>query len=130
MVKNMELTKSNIARLEDVEPFLLPDTLEINFIGNYDLYNTFIIFKNNEIVIKEKINGLPIRVPEDVLFAGRLQISVKKYINGELAKNWNCLPLIIKEINGETYCYDEILNRLSSLEERIDNLEEKTKIYE
>jgi hypothetical protein len=98
MIKTFELTKSNLARLVNSEPFLLPDKeLIFDFShSGYNLLSAFITLKNNDLVEKYKLIK-PFNVPEKFLFAGILNAQIDMYSNGEKVKTWTCAPIKIKE---------------------------------
>ena len=120
MIKVIELRKSNIARLTDREPFILPNKYELEFksIG-YDISNAFVSLKNGTKKCLYPLTN-PFLVPDSVLFAGTLEIGVKAYKNGEVIKEWGCIPVKIKETEHGVMCFDY----LAELEERILKLEE------
>lgn len=104
MIKTFELTKSNLARLVNNEPFLLPDKeLVFDFEhSGYNLLSAFIILKNGEINDKYKLTK-PFIVPEKFLFAGILNVQIDMYLNGEKVKTWTCSPIKIKETNDGNF---------------------------
>lgn len=111
--------KGNYARLTDREPFLLPQKLEIGFkhVG-YDLSNAFITFQNGSVKEKYKLTN-PMTVDNKFLFTGRLFSKIEMYLKGEKVKEWDCLPIEIKETEEATIVFDV----LSGLEERLDEIE-------
>lgn len=126
MNKIIELTKDNIARLSNAEPFLLPDklTLEFRSIG-YDLSNAFITIKNG--IKKHKVPlSSPIDIPEDLLFAGNLIMCVDAYLSGKLLKHWEILPIRIIETEDTLIGFDI----LSKIEKEIEELKNNTSTKE
>ena len=129
MRKTIELTK--YARLIEREPFLLPDTLEIDFIScGYDLSNAFITLKNGENKNKYKLSR-PFIIPDKFLYSGDLYISIDTYSKGKLIKHWDCLPILIRETETGMQCFDflfEIFDKMKEMEERINALEKAHEI--
>ena len=122
MIKTIELTKSNVARLGDTEPFLLPDKLIFEFksIG-YDISNAFISMQNGEKKVQYKLTN-PFYLPPEVLFAGNLNIAIHCYKDGEKIKSWYCLPIKIIETKHGVFAFDV----LHEIEKRIQLLEENS----
>lgn len=122
MIKTIELTKSNVARLGDTEPFLLPDelVLQFNSIG-YDLSTAFVSMQNGEVKTQEKLKN-PLTVDKKVLIAGDLNIGIHLYKGGNLVKNWYCLPIRIAETEQGTMAFDV----LSQIEKRLEALEKNS----
>lgn len=118
MIKQITLTKNSLARLSDKEPFLMPDFLELEFksIG-YDLTNAFIVLKNGEKQGKFRLEKV-FRIPDEFLFAGVLNMSIYAYINGELLKQWNVLPIKFIETENKVECFEF----LSELEKQLNEL--------
>lgn len=118
MVKIIQLNKAG-ARLVNREPFLVPDELELDFnnIG-YNLTSAFMSFKNGEITALKKITR-PLKVPDEVLFAGVLEMAIDIYYNGELVKHLEILPLKIQEVENTitaTDLFSELETRIAALE--------------
>ena len=98
MEKLIYITKDNVARLSNTEPFLMPDNLILSFKSNgYDLRNAFISLKNGEKKGQFKLSN-PFVIEQDFLFAGQLDIDIRLYNDeGEIAKKWSVVPIKIKE---------------------------------
>jgi hypothetical protein len=110
MIKNVKLF-SNFGRLADSEPFLLPDTLSLRFRHQgYDLSNAFITLKNGEKLSKIKFSN-PFNVPKEFLFAGDLSLKIEMFLGGEVAKQWNILPIRIMETPTGLETFD-LLNKI------------------
>lgn len=120
MKKTITLTKSNVARLEDTEPFLMPDKLifEFNSVG-YDLKNAFVSLQNGTVKMLYKLTDYFV-VDEKVLFAGVLNVGIHLYRDGKCIKSWYCLPIKIVEVEHKVYGFDV----LSEFEKRIKALED------
>ena len=122
MKKIIELTKDNIARLSNTEPFLLPDIFELEFksIG-YDLSSSFITLKNG--IKRHKVPlSSPFTVPNELLFAGNLNICIDAYLNGKLLKHWEIIPIRIIETENTLIGFDV----LAKIEEQIVQLQNNT----
>ena len=87
MKRVIELTTNNIARLDNVEPCLLPDGLELEFKSYYDLNNAFVSLRNGVVKGQYKLTS-PFRVDDKFLFGGNLDIGITAYHNGEKVKQW------------------------------------------
>lgn len=111
------------ARLENTEPFIIPDDLQFNFKSvGYDLSNAFITLQNGTLKETFKLTN-PFAVPADFLFAGRLLGKVEMYLDGKKVKTWNLYPLKIEETDGTIESFDEIadlLKRVEKLENEIE----------
>lgn len=125
MRKQLKFTKEPIARLVNSEPFIVcPDegiTLDIDTF--YDLSGAIVTMTNNDVKKVVKLTT-PLVIPPELVFAGRLHVSVDLYQDGNLIKHWDCLPIKIIEADGETRAFDEF----TELEKRVAELETKTKI--
>ena len=131
MIKIIQINRTG-AWLANSEPFLLPDTLQFDFdnIG-YDLTQSFITFKNGEAKEHVKITR-PLTVPKSVLFAGKLEMQIDVWVNGEIIKTFYLPPLEIVETDKGIMCFDilaEYEKRLQEQNERLVALENKHKLY-
>jgi hypothetical protein len=119
--------KGNVAVVSDNAP------LSLSFISNYDLASAFVTLCNGSV----KIENLPFKenfeVPKELLFEGRLLISVEMFIDGEVAKRWRVPPIRIKEANNTEFeAYPELsalIQLYFDLEKRIDALEKELKTH-
>lgn len=122
MKKVIELNTLRVARLADSEPFLMPvnDILQLEFVSEtYDLSNVIIGLKNGNTRAQYRLQGHLLTVPEELLFAGQLQVGIDLVVRGELAKHWDLVPIVIKETEVGFEAFDEITelqNRLTDLE--------------
>lgn len=121
MEKIIYITKDNVARLSDTEPFLLPDNLILSFKSNgYDLRNAFISVKNGNAKGQFKLTN-PFVIDQEYLFAGQLDIDIRLYNDeGELAKKWSVAPIRIKETEFGITGFDVI----ADIEKRYEKLVE------
>lgn len=118
MKKRIELNKNNVARLDNTEPFLMPDGLELEFNSTYDLTNAFVSLKNGEAQGQYKLTKT-FKVDEKFLIAGTLNVGVIAYHNGTPIKKWAILPIKIIESDYGVVAFDylaDIDKRLSALE--------------
>ena len=95
------------------------DGLIIDITSKYDLSHATVTFKNNYTV--KKLNYTRnIRVPRELLFAGRLYIVVELYNGAKLLKKWQVEPINIYE-RETTFELEpwvlEMDRRLSAVEE-------------
>lgn len=108
MKKTIELNQSAIARLTDSKPFLLPDELELEFnCKEYSLKDAFITLQNGKIKGRYKLTQ-PFYVDKALLVAGKLNMAIALYIDGEMVKKWDVLPIIIKETVFGITMFDEL----------------------
>ena len=131
MLKIIQLDRKG-ARLVNREPFLLPDNLQFQFenIG-YDLNNAFITFKNGEKSEHVKVIK-PLIVPENILFAGKLEMQIDIWCDDKIIKSFYLPPLQIVETDIGMQCFDilaEYEKRLQEQNERIIALEKKHEFY-
>ena len=123
----INLEKNNLGRLSNREPFLLPDKLLLKFShAGYNLENAFITLKNGSNFEKYKLQE-PFEVAPDFLIAGNLNIRIEMYVGDEKVKQWDCLPIKIRE----TEMGVEIFDIVSRLEDEIaylknNSVEKKT----
>ena len=116
MIKTIELGRNNLARIKENEPFLLPDTLVLDFVSTrYDLSNAFVSLQNGKIKKQIKLTS-PLLVDEELLFEGILNIAVHIYEEGKCIKSWYCLPLEIKETQHGVVAFD----KLNEIEKKLD----------
>ena len=130
MKRVIELTTNNIARLDNVEPCLLPDGLELEFKSYYDLSNAFVSLRNGVVKGQYKLTS-PFRIDDKFLFGGNLDIGITAYHNGEKVKQWFVLPIRLKESDFEIEAFEylaELENKLDLALERIEKLENQHKI--
>ena len=111
--------KGNTLRLVDRKPFLLPDKLTFKVKAQgYDISNAFICMQNGSEKAMYVLTN-PFTVPEKLLFAGALNISIKLYHNGECIKTFYGLPIILKEADFGIYAFDQ----LNDIEKRLSVIE-------
>ena len=123
MEKICNLTICPTSFFDNREPVVLPDTLDIQFLSNYDLSNILVCVRNGD--KEDKIKAINGRINLDAfLFAGTIEINVKMLAKGEVVKEWELVPILVKEYEG-TY---QIKDLLKDIEDRLDVLEQKTTI--
>ena len=121
MIKTIELYTNNLARIKEREPFMLPDTLVLDFeTTRYDLSNAFVSLKNNNIECQKKLIS-PFYVDEEFLFPGMLDIAIHIYQDGKCVKSWYCLPLEIMETKHGTMAFE----KLDKIEKKLDLINNK-----
>jgi hypothetical protein len=126
MIKKIELNKNGAGRLVEHEPFLLPEEIELEFIAKgYDMTDSFVCLRNGENHGVLRLSG-PLKIPNEYLHAGYLNMRVEMYLNGEMAKRWDVLPIKLLEVpNGF-----EVKDYLGELEEKLAILQEKVQTLE
>ena len=122
MNRIIKLSKSDVVRIENTEPFLLPGTLTLKFnaIG-YDMQNAFISIQNGTIKGHYRYKKEFV-IDEKFLFSGKLNITVHLYMDEKVVKEWHVLPLKIVETEFGIQCFDF----LTELEKKIESLETNT----
>ena len=133
MIKKLTFTKEQFVRLGDTEPFIITenDGLILFAESFYDLTGAVITLKNGSVKTTRKFTN-NFSVPKEVLFSGRLNISVDLYAGGKKVKHWDCLPLRIEEAECQVRAFDEfsaIEARLAALEKENGKLTERLKNY-
>lgn len=111
MKQEITLTSCTTARLSEGEPFLVGvnDTLELEFSSTYYLLLDLVIsLKNGNKQGKYRVKDRKFTVPEDFLFAGKLEIGIDLITRGDVAKRWNVVPVILKETESGVRAVDEI----------------------
>lgn len=111
MKQEINLTSSTTARLSEGEPFLVGvnDTLELEFSStHYLLLDLVISIKNGNKQGKYRVYDHKLTVPEEFLFAGKLEIGIDLIMRGDVAKRWNVVPVILKETESGVRAVDEI----------------------
>lgn len=111
MKQEINLTSSTTARLSEGEPFLVGvnDTLELEFSSTYYLLLDLVIsLKNGNKQGKCRVKDRKFTVPEEFLFAGKLEIGIDLIMRGDVAKRWNVVPVILKETESGVRAVDEI----------------------
>lgn len=101
----------NVARLEDLEPFIIGvnDFLDLEFKSVYYLPTDLVIcLKNGKLQENFRVKDAKLNVPGNFLFSGKLEITVSLLVNGDVAKKWACVPIIIKETDTEITAFDEL----------------------
>lgn len=111
MIQEINLTSRTTARLSEGEPFLVGvnDTLELEFISTYYLLLDLVIsLKNGNKQGKYRVKDRKFTVPEEFLFAGKLEIGIDLITRGDVAKRWTVVPVILKEAESGVKSIDEI----------------------
>ena len=129
MIKILKINKEQLIRFGDSEPFILVENegLFFDFDTFYNLSNAIMTVKNNAIVSKLKVKP-NLEIPKDLLFAGRLEICLDLFLDGQIVKHWDCLPIKIIEHEGKLKCFEEFREEINALEKRVKALEEQHKI--
>lgn len=124
MKKTITLTSGTVARLADSEPFIINanDGLTLEFKSTYYLLSDIIItLKNGLNKGHYRVSERLFPVPEKFLISGKLEISVALIVNGDVAKKWDCVPVIMKETETEVNTFEE----LSELEKKHEELKKQ-----
>lgn len=124
MTLTIKLDNSQRVRL-NCPPYVLTDdkTVLLDVTSKYNLQNAVFVFHNGE--VKATVDyQRPLRVPERVLFGGKISISVYLYVDGQIVKDWQIYPLIVKEVEDKTTLFDWC----DQVEKKLAELDERTKI--
>lgn len=127
MKKNIELGVSKQARLSDGEPFLIAvnEDLELEFSSScYVLTDLVICLKNGNRQGQHRIRDGHLIVPMKYLLAGNLEIGINLMAQGEIAKHWDCVPVVIKELDGG-YCATDAITALSEKVSEMETFKQK-----
>lgn len=119
MKKIINLNSSKIARLADCEPFIIctNDLLELEFVSTYYLLNDLVVcLKNGEKSEYLRITDRVVKVPQHLLLAGKLEVTIALVVRGETVKQWDCVPIVLKETETEFNAFEE----LNILQKRFD----------
>lgn len=124
MTLTIKLDNSQRVRLNCL-PYVLTDdkTVLLDVTSKYNLQNAVFVFHNGEVKATVKYQR-PLRVPERVLFGGKISISVYLYVDGQIVKDWQIYPLIVKEVEDKTTLFDWC----DQIEKKLAELDERTKI--
>lgn len=134
MKKTITLTSGTVARLADSEPFIINanDGLTLEFKSTYYLLSDIIItLKNGLNKGNYRVSERLFPVPEKFLISGKLEISVALIVNGDVAKKWDCVPIIIKETETEVNAFEELAElekKHEELKKQFDDLKLKYEI--
>lgn len=142
MVRQLNLTKAT-AEFTDNSALIFgkDDGLTLEIISEYNLSEAVITFCNGKVQKTVKLIGNNVTVPQEILFSGWLSIGVLMYLDGEIVKKWQILPLKLIESTPEVVpeeiiqAHDEEikalktdkaeLSALKALEARLNDLAEK-----
>lgn len=125
MERKIELTKTG-GRFVNADGITITkeDGLQLVFESVYNLTDTAVItIRNGAKSIRREIKQ-PFEVPQDVLFAGWLFIRIDLYLDGEIAKTWQLLPVRLTEAADEIHG-EEYVNIIERLERRVEEAEKK-----
>lgn len=128
MTKKITLHYGKIARLDDYEPFILPDDLVLHFDANgYDISNAFITIGNGGQSEQIKLTQ-DLVIPRYLLHAGILSLDIVAYSGDKVINKWSCFPIRIIEADGEKTAYDVIYameKDIAELKAAVDELKPK-----
>ena len=125
MIKKINLDASTLVHYDENNTVVVPSReLQIETKSKYNLNRAFYAFKNADVTETVPYSRV-LTVPEKLVFAGRLYLVVLLYDeNGSLIKKWQVHPLNIVEVDGGFGLSDWC----ESIEHRLDELDERTKI--
>ena len=96
-MRKIILDLCSTARLDNNEPFVLPEKLEFEIISNtYKLDTLYITAKNGNKTAKKKLKDVNFIDLTELAFAGKLELEISNLIGGQVAKSWRLPDLIIK----------------------------------
>lgn len=103
------LNTGSLAMFDSNEPFVLPDTLDIEIISPiYRLESVAISVRNNGETKKYTLKQKPFNLNLKDLKAGRLELEISALVNGEPVKSWRVPDIILKEVNHTFEAIPEI----------------------
>ncbi len=103
------LNTGSLAMLDSNEPFVWPDTLDIEIVSPvYRLESVAISTKNNGEAKKYTLKQKPFNLSLKDLKAGRLELEISALVNGEPVKSWRVPDIILKEVNHTFEAIPEI----------------------
>lgn len=103
------LNAGSLAMLDSNEPFVLPDTLDIEIVSPvYRLESVSISARNNGETKKYTLKQKPFNLSLKDLKAGRLELEISALVNGEPVKSWRVPDIILKEVNHTFEAVPEI----------------------
>ena len=122
MIKTITLQRDRTGRLDDLQPFILPDDIAFEFkTESYNITNAYVLACNGQTEGKIKLDGVKLALPKEFLHAGILRLTVVVCDdNGGVINSWAVYPIHILENDG-LKLYDE----LNDLERRIKALEDR-----
>lgn len=94
----IELKQNNIVRVAK-EKIITDSEFELEIISDYDLSTAVIFLKNGE-TEKKYDYARHIKLPRELVKAGRLYITCELYDGAKLLKRWNVEPIILIEKQG------------------------------
>lgn len=109
------------------------EPLELEVKSSYDFERMYFYFKNNgkESVVRGKKGSdgsQIIKVPKELLTAGKIDLTVSLRDGMKLLKKWVVSPLLISEYDEDLFVSDYLKNieeQMVKLNERVKALEEK-----
>ena len=131
MLKEYQLNAFKNVRLLNQEPFIVAenDFLELKFSSEvYSIDNIIVTIKNGKKQSNFRLIDGVLKVPNEFIFAGELEITVNLIAKNEVAKIWSCEKILIKEIengyNAVEYATD-IENAISEQKKEIESISQK-----
>ncbi len=131
MNKIIKLTRS-LGRLLDREPFLIVenDGLTINIEGAPKNLKLTATVRNGDVSATLKENARTVEIPRNLLTAGRLDVEISGFIDGNSVKQWHCEPIYLKTVDTGFEGHAEferilarqaeIINALNSLQNKVN----------
>ncbi len=108
MELNINLGFQKIARIDGDTVISLPDTLSVTFVSEiYELSELIVYVKNGKQSRTYKVTDCNLDL-FDFMHDGEIQITVCLVVKGNKCKEWAVVPIIIKEIGGTLYAFDEL----------------------
>ncbi len=96
----VELNTMNIVRLGISEPFIVPENLELEFESVYSLDKLLVEVKQNDKKQKFVTYNRKVDISEFTKQGGLIEVAVSLICGGEVVKEWELEPIVVKEING------------------------------
>lgn len=127
--------KSSYGRLLEREPvFISDEVFKLRLQTGYQLSDVIVVFKNGDAnITKHYSNVNEFVIPQEVLHAGTLNVTVMLLSLGVEVKTWVIEPIVFREVNDGLSALselEELRAQIASLTERVAELESKNEIAE
>lgn len=104
------LNTGSLATTDLKEPFVLPDTFEIEIVSPiYKLDTLVLSARNGQAREQVKLSQKPFKtVLKDTIRGGRLELEISNVVAGEITKTWRIPDVILKEVEHTFEAIPEI----------------------
>lgn len=123
MEVNISLYTGSVAASNINDLVIAPDSLVLRFSSPYSLDNLKVTVRNGSKRKQYKVEKSLLDISEFV-FPGKIEAEAVLVIRGNIVKRWEIMPIIVKELPEKL----EIVDLLSDLEKRIEEVEKRTTV--